>query len=126
MSLVIRKKVSLEFLGEEYKEAFLLFRSIPIKDFNELQDEIATIGDDNKKSLGFIQEKIKHYFISGQAPNESGALEDITVNDLDELDQQSIIKCFQSLTGQSINEDTDFLEPQSAKPSSTEPAGPVN
>lgn len=126
MALVIRKRVSLDFLGEEYKDAYITFKAIPLKDFEELQTEIESIGDDNKKSLTFISEKLKHYFLNGQAPNEAGKLENIVVDDVDNLDQESILKCFQVLSGQSINEDSDFLDKPSSKPSSTEVAGPTN
>lgn len=119
MSLVIRKKVSLGFLGDDYKDAFITFRAVPIKDFDAMQDDIDAIGDDNKKSLAFILDKLKHYFLNGQAPNEGGKLENITIEDLGELDQLSVLKCFESLTGQNVNEEGDFLEKPSSKPSET-------
>lgn len=38
--IVIKKKVNLAFLGEEYKEAYLVFQAIPISDFEKVMDEL--------------------------------------------------------------------------------------
>lgn len=40
MPIVIKKKVSLDFLGEDYKDAELIFRSMPISDFEKILDEL--------------------------------------------------------------------------------------
>lgn len=119
MALTIRKKVSLEFLGEEYKESYLVFRAIPLKDFESLIEQINAVEKDGSKSFSFISTKLKEYFVSGKAANESGTLEDVTKDDIENLDQESIIKCFEALTGQNVNREDDFLEKDSNKPSST-------
>lgn len=122
MVLQIRKRVSLDFLGEEYKDSYLIFKAIPIKDYEELQTKIESI--DEKKSISFIQETLKKYFINGKAANESGELEDVTAEDLGELDQEAVINCFETLTGQNINKENDFLDEDSKSPSSTTPEPP--
>ena len=106
MAIVIKKRVSLDFLGEEYKDAYLIFRSIPIKDFEALQNEIQGIDQDNAKSISFIFNKLKEYFISGEFPDESGKLQPVTSDDLDELDQVTTVRCFQALSGQEIDPTT--------------------
>ena len=35
--LEIKKKISLDFLGDDYKEGYLIFKSMPIKEFEEFQ-----------------------------------------------------------------------------------------
>ncbi len=119
MPLLIKKTVKLDFLGEEYKDAYIVFKSVPVKDFEIIAKEQEEIGDDNSKALHFIIDNLKKYFISGKAPNESGELVDLVKDDVEDLDQQSVIKCFELLTGQNVNEESDFLEPASSKPSST-------
>lgn len=119
MSLLIKKTVKLDFLGEDYKDSYLTFRAIPIKDFEKIQEETEKIGDDGKKSIAFISEKLSEYYVSGKAANESGVLEDVTKDDLGNLDQVSVVKCFEVLTGQNISEESDFLDKDSKAQSST-------
>lgn len=38
--IVIKKRVSLAFLGDEYEKAELVFRSIPISDYDKLMEEL--------------------------------------------------------------------------------------
>lgn len=38
--IVIKKKVSLGFLGDEYKDAYITFRSMPIKDYSAVMDRM--------------------------------------------------------------------------------------
>lgn len=40
--IVIKKHVSLAFLGEEYKDAELVFRSIPLSEYDKLMDDLPT------------------------------------------------------------------------------------
>lgn len=128
MPIVIKKRVNFDFLGEDYKDSFLVFQSIPISDYGELLKSISEAGDDNVKATLFMLESLKKYFIEGTFP-------DLTVSkdDLEGLDGESILKCFAVFTGQEINADNGQEVPQVASlkeesktPSSTEPAGPKN
>lgn len=128
MPLVIKRKVSLDFLGEEYKEAHLVFQSIPIKDFDDITEKISKSQEDNK-ATAFILSVLKKYFIEGQFPG----VEKLTADDLDGLDQESTLKCFSVLTGQELTVEQGEEVPQvadlkdeSKKPSTTEPTGPQN
>lgn len=38
--IVIKKKVSLDFLGEDYKEAYFIFQTIPLPDYKEFMKSI--------------------------------------------------------------------------------------
>lgn len=40
MEIVIKKKVTLEFLGDEYKNAYLVFRSMPLKDYSTFMTDV--------------------------------------------------------------------------------------
>lgn len=130
--IVIKKRVSLAFLGDEYKEAELVFKSIPLSDYDkfiadtpksnpelielakkvklnqatpEEQERLTKLSaensDDSKKSLHMIMSYLKEYFISGNFPNtKTGVLESVEASDLDGLDQEAAIHCFETLTGQ--------------------------
>tara|TARA_R110000868_G_scaffold39565_1_gene137694 strand:- start:1046 stop:1360 length:315 start_codon:yes stop_codon:yes gene_type:complete len=99
MAIVIKKRITLEKLGEEYKDSYLTFQSIPFKDYEKiakLQVEIA--GKDETaqglKSLNFIQEELTKRFIEGNIDNQ-----EVKVEDLFELPGEVIVDCFQQLMG---------------------------
>lgn len=99
----IKKRVSLDFLGDDYKEAYLVFQSIPLKDFEGIIKAVSE-GEDNKNSLGMISEYLQKYFIEGKFPNGEGQLEDVTSEDLtDFADSETANRCFEILTGQNID-----------------------
>lgn len=103
--LIIRKRVTLEFLGEQYKDAYLDFKSIPVGDYDKLIDEIKEAGEgDNKKANAVILKILKQYYLTGQFPNEEGTLEALdSADELDGLDKDSLLECFGKMTGQDIN-----------------------
>lgn len=118
MPIVIKKKVSFDFLGKDYQDAYLVFQSIPIKDYDELTTEIQQAEKDGK-SGSFLLVILKKYFINGVFPE----LPDVKQDDLDGLDQEAVITCFSRFTGQEIDPKA---EKPSKKPSSTMPDGPQN
>lgn len=93
--IVIKKRVSFEFLGEDYKDAYLTFRSIPLKDFDELTKKIET-AQENHKAASFMLETLKGYFVEGKFPDA----EKVEASDLDGLDVEAVVKCFAAFTGQ--------------------------
>ena len=103
MAIVIKKRVSLEFLGEEYKDAELVFKSIPVLDYGDIQKSLDQYKEDNNKALSLIIETLQKYFVSGKFPNETGQLADVTKDDLTGLDAESTIKCFTIFTGQELD-----------------------
>lgn len=117
MAIVIKKRVSFDFLGDEYKDAYLTFQSIPLKDFQELTGKIKEAENDNAKAAEFMLESLKHYFVEGSFPGT----EKVTAEDLDGLDPGSVIKCFEMFTGQD-----ESLKVDSQTPSPTEEAGQSN
>lgn len=118
MAIVIKKRVNLDFLGDEYKEAYLTFKAIPLKDYEAIIDEMPKDTQDNKKALQLIVKYLKQYFIGGKFPNDKGELEDVSVEDVDELDAATALACFETLTGQRIDPK---VEAPSTSTSTTEP-----
>lgn len=53
MPIVIKKRVSLEFLGKDYKDSYLTLRSIPIGEYEKIGDKS-------------IKEVVIDYFIDGE------------------------------------------------------------
>lgn len=73
MKIVIKKKVSLEFLGEEYKEAYFVFQTIPLPDYKEFMKSLP----ETSAEFAAVVKKI-----------DSGEYTDDDVAHLDELRKQ--------------------------------------
>lgn len=101
-SIVIKKRVNLDFLGEEYKDAYLTFRSIPLVDLEKVLADMPKTDEEaqNLKIVPIMLGKLKQYFLNGKFPNDDGELEEVTSEDLEGLDTESAIYCFQLWTGQ--------------------------
>lgn len=112
MPIVIKKRITLEFLGEDYKDSYLVFRSIPLRDYELIIKEIDKNSDDNIKSLKFILDTLQVYFVEGKFQAE-----EVSKEDLPDLDQASSMRIFEILTGQLDPK----AETSSTTPSSTEP-----
>jgi len=93
--IVIRKKIELGFLGEEYKESFLVFRCIAINDYSDLMKRVETVEGDNEKSLKEVISILQDYFIEGIFDKQK-----VDKEDLGQFDQETLMKSFQALTGQ--------------------------
>lgn len=104
MAIVIKKRVDLDFLGEDYKEAYLVFQSIPAGDFDNVIKELDSVegNKDGAGSITFILKVLKDYFIVGKFPDDNG-LQDVSKEDLDGLDPSTLTKCFQVFTGTEID-----------------------
>jgi len=99
MAIVIRKKITLESLGEEYKDSYLTFQSIPFKDYEKIAEIYETIADTDEtkqgiKSLDFIKEELTKRFLDGNIDNQA-----VKVEDLFDLPGDVIVDCFQQLMG---------------------------
>jgi hypothetical protein len=100
--LIIRKRVELDFLGEEYKEAYLVFRSIPVSKYDTILGEIKG-ADDNQKANAVILKILKEFYIEGKFPDDDGNLADLDgAEELDGLDKDSLLECFGKITGVDI------------------------
>lgn len=103
--LVIRKRVSLDFLGDGYKDAWLEFQSVPMGDFEEFAKSLETSSEDETKSINAILGALKKYYLNSAFPNDEGVLEPLDgAEELNGLDKPTLIRVFGDLTGQGIQE----------------------
>lgn len=100
--IVIKKRVSFDFLGEEYKDSYVDFQRIPVSDFEAIQKEMEEVKKNKLSSFSVVLGVIKKYFISGKFINDD-KLEDISAEDLEGLDAESVLRCFSLMTGQEID-----------------------
>lgn len=96
--IVIKKRVSLEFLGEDYKDAYLDFQSIPLKEYDKYVNMAKD--KDEVKATNLVLDTLKEKFIGGKFPDENGELFDIEKSQIEEFDITVAIQAFKILTGQ--------------------------
>ena len=93
--IVIRKKVTLEFLGDEYKDDYLVFKSMPLRDYESLLPELDKAQDDGKASVAIIRRVLEDNFIDGSFQGEA-----VIKENLADFDLPTLTKCFEVFTGQ--------------------------
>jgi len=95
----IKKKIQLDFLGEDYKEAYLEFRAIPLKEYEVYTKQLQNEKDDSVAGLMVI-DILDKQFMGGEFPDEKGEMFKVEKDQLKDFDIETAIKVFQALTGQ--------------------------
>ena len=112
-NILIKRKVTLDFLGEEYKDSYLVFKAVPVVAYNDLIARIDSVSG-NQESMAEIIKILEEYFVDGVFNNEKVLKEDIK-----QFDGDTMLRCFETLTGQTKNESGGLeLDPKDV-PSST-------
>jgi hypothetical protein len=101
--MLVKKKVSLEFLGEEYKEGYLCFKSLSVAEYEKLQKEFEKFEQDSNGSLQFTLNLLKDHYIGGIFPDEKGVLKPVDASELGDLDGGSLVRVLQDFTGVTPN-----------------------
>lgn len=96
-NIVIRKRVSFDFLGDEYKDGYIILRSITYDENSEIIKQ-ARKSKTVKKQMDFIKNTLVSRFISGEFPVE-GKLQPMVKEDIGKLDNDSITTCFEIIVG---------------------------
>ena len=86
------KHVSLAFMGDDWKDGYLDFRSFRFSDINRFA------GSD--KSSNDVMQVLKDTFVSGKSPDEGGSVYEVKAEDLDQFDAEAINQIVRELTGQ--------------------------
>lgn len=87
MKFDIRLKLNLDFLGEGWKDCYLAFSPLTVKDAKELRDITPTDKDTLDKGMNLLKDK----FIEGTALS-NGKLVTVKKTDLDEMPMSVINK----------------------------------
>lgn len=95
--IIIKKRVSLDFLGEDYANSYIVFKSLPIEEYQKVQDEVEKIpkGGFTKYLVDFLKDRL----IEGKLDQDGGQT-DITKENIGQLDFDAISVCYKHLTGQ--------------------------
>lgn len=89
MAIVVKKRISLDFLGEEYKDSYLIFKSVSL-------DEL------DNAFKGTVREETVKRFVEGEI-NQGGEMVKVTKENLTELPGEVFLRAFSELTGTSID-----------------------
>ncbi len=98
--IVIKKRVELAFLGEDYKEGYVLLSSIPMREYDAVQKKLDELknSEDEGKSVGFVRDTVLDRFVEGKFPGKDG-LEDLAKDDLLDLPAEFFIQAMSELNG---------------------------
>ena len=96
--IVIKKRIGLDFLGDEYKDSYLVFKSIPIGEADQIAKE-AEIASSSKKASIFICDMLTDKFLEGKFFNGT-ELVGLSKEDIKDIDIATCITIFEILTGQ--------------------------
>ena len=96
--MIIKRRVSFEFLGEEYAKGYGIFKPIPLSEYPEISKTVDAEQDGVKKGQ-LMLERVKKQFVKGEFPDEDGNLQAIEAKDLDDLDGDSLTRLYNNLMG---------------------------
>lgn len=94
-TIIIKKRVDLDFLGKDYEDSFLEFKSLSIAEYEKVLDDLNTVGEDNKAAVRLVLSILEKQFLGGSFLGE-----DVQKEDLKQFDLETMTKCFERFTGQ--------------------------
>lgn len=100
---VVRKKLSLDFFGDDWAECYINFTPVTYREANELtalKDVDATnLTDEQREQLaGQTLDMLKDHFVDGKGYTEDGIV-DLTAEDIEDLPVEIIAKAIVVLRG---------------------------
>ena len=99
--IIIKKRISFAFLAEEYKDAYIILKAIPIGSYRKMRIDIEKADKDQTDEL--LIKYIEDNFLSGEFPDENGKLQSMSKEDIKQLDGIAIAECFSYISGQKID-----------------------
>lgn len=94
MSLNLKKRIDLESLGEQYKDSYLIFRAISVREYGPLANDAKRLSEDGEKSLKFLLEQLETRFVEGKFNGQ-----DLSKEDIGDFGPDVIIECFNQMRG---------------------------
>lgn len=102
--LKFKKKVTLEFLGDEYKDSYIELESMPMDKLEELLNEAKDTdkSQDRGEALSFMRKAITERFVGGSVVQD-GKMVDVSPEDVKSLPAEVFIEAFQQIVGKLPN-----------------------
>lgn len=86
MAIVIKKKVSLDYVGEDWKDCYLEFKVPTVK-------QVRSVANDKVNS----EDVMKELFVGGKALDENGSVVVVKKEDIDDLPITLTNRAFEAL-----------------------------
>lgn len=102
MAIVIKKRISFEFLGDEYKNGYITFKSMPVSEYEGYLAELDKTKEDQQASLKLLLATLVKYFVEGKFPNDKGELEVFTAEEINQFDGPTLLNVFAEFSGQQL------------------------
>lgn len=100
--LSINKKITLEFLGEEYADSYVNMSAIPLKDYDEMVKQSEAVKDDNKKAMEYMVKLVQDRFQSGSI-KQGDDMVDMSKEDISDMPGEFFLNVIRKLSGQDPN-----------------------
>lgn len=97
--VVIKRRIGLGFLGEEYKEGYVEFKVLSIREATEQIEKVEAIKKDNKAAIELMQKLLEEHFVSGLFKSKDTE-EKLTKEDIGDFSVVAITRFFKILSGQ--------------------------
>lgn len=92
----IKKRIALDYLGEDYIGSYLDFNAIGVVEFEAMQVDIKALENDDAKAFNYMKKVLQDRFVGGDLTGHGA----IKPEELMELPLEVISKSFQAITGQ--------------------------
>lgn len=101
MTLKVKTKVTLEFLGDEYKNSYINLYSVPMSEYEAMIKRIETLQDaSSTEALLFVRDAVSERFVDGEIAQD-GKLVPITAENLPDLPGEVFTEALGRITGRS-------------------------
>lgn len=96
----IEKKITLEFLGEEYADSYVKVSAIPMREIEELMNKIDAVKEsgDNKKAMEFMVDIVAERFITGEI-KQGEKTEVLTADNMLDMPGEFFLTVIERLSG---------------------------
>lgn len=97
--IVVKKRITLEFLGEDYKDGYIVFESIPVKDYERIIKEVEVAEKSGgSEAMNLVKKLVTGRLVEGEIPQDGGMVA-ITKDNLADLPGDVFLEAMQQLTG---------------------------
>lgn len=103
MAVIIRKRVSLADIGDDFKDSYIVFKGYSKRDLKEKLAPLAEVEKDKSaesglKAFDLMVELLKDNFIEGKIMHDDGNLKDVEKSDFDDFPTEIIQMCMSFLS----------------------------
>lgn len=102
--LKFKKKITLEFLGDEYKDSYIELESMPMNELEALLNKAKDTdqSQDRGEALSFMRNAVSDRFVGGSV-SQDGKMVEVKKEDVASLPAEVFIEAFQQIVGKIPN-----------------------